>query len=120
VPSQLTDTYPAAVALYSVACPSTASCIAVGTHEKQGGSLQPDALVIETLAGGTWTATEAPVPAGASDPALETITCVSAAYCVAVGQYTDSDDNQEPLIETLSNGTWADRGPAAGHRQQPR
>jgi hypothetical protein len=107
VPSQLTDTYPAAVALYSVACPSTASCIAVGTHEKQGGSLQPDALVIETLAGGTWTATEAPLPAGASDPALETITCVSAAYCVAVGQYTDSDDNQEPLIETLSNGTWA-------------
>ena len=106
VPSQLTDTPPASLDLYDVTCASATSCVAIGIYEKQAGSLKADALVIETLNGGTWTATEAPLPAGATSPGLDSISCASATSCVAVGEYTDSSNDQEPLIDTLSNGTW--------------
>jgi hypothetical protein len=98
-----------AVYLYALSCPATGSCVAVGSyvdssHHQQG--------LIETLAGGTWMATEAPLsglsPATNPDVYLNALSCPATGSCVAVGSYTDSSDLSQGLIETLSGGGWTD------------
>ena len=37
---------------------------------------------------------------------LSSVACPSATSCVAIGSYTDANENGGGLIETLSNGTW--------------
>jgi chemotaxis receptor (MCP) glutamine deamidase CheD len=98
------------VFLDSVACTGAGSCVAVGRYDTsdQGIGLQ----LIETLANGTWTPTEAPLPANAASDSeqyaggLYTVVCAGAGSCVAVGQYVDTSENIQGLIETLANGTW--------------
>jgi hypothetical protein len=73
-----------------------------------------DALV-ETLSGGQWTASEAPLPADASrgtsseSGRLVSIDCTTTTACTAVGDY--NNDNASPqdvgLIDTLSGTTWS-------------
>jgi hypothetical protein len=56
-----------------------------------------------------WTASSAPLPAGAgSDPlvSLSSVACPVDGSCVATGNYTDTSGDQQGLIETLSGGTW--------------
>ncbi len=99
--------------LTSVTCTSATSCVAVGSYEVPGQSSGGLALfdgLVETLSGTTWTATEAPLPAGAASNqtafVLWSVACVSASSCLAVGQYQDSSGNQQGLVETLSGTTW--------------
>ena len=91
----------------SVACPTTGSCFAVGLYDDTNGSQQG---LIETLLGGTWTPTEAPLPSDARvaqpDANLLSVACTGAGSCVAVGNYYVADNSYSGLIETLSNGTW--------------
>jgi hypothetical protein len=94
-----------AVSLGPVACASARSCVAIGQYYDAAGNTQG---LLERLSGTTWTATRAPVPAGASaDPyvQLTAVTCPSASSCVAVGSYTDSAGSQG-LVETLTGATW--------------
>jgi hypothetical protein len=95
----------------SIACPTTASCIAVGTYEDPSGN--PYGL-IETLSGGTWTASTAPEPANAGTAVdghqaagFYALSCPSATTCTAVGVYVDSTGGAFGLIDTLSDGTWS-------------
>jgi hypothetical protein len=91
--------------LNAVTCPSVGSCIAVGWYSAGDGI---HAALIETLTVGSWTASEAPLPAGDDSPlfdGLAAASCPSAGFCVAVGSFTVSGGN-EPLIETLSAGSW--------------
>lgn len=75
------------------------------------GGAAPRALAATTP---TWSAATAPV-AGLSPPAgapigngevLGQISCPAKGWCVAVGRYTDTSNDQLGLIETLSAGTW--------------
>jgi hypothetical protein len=108
-------TGPAIAALDSVSCASAVSCVATGTYTDGSGDFQG---LIETLAGGTWTALSAPL--GGLSPAdvastslgvqLQGVSCPAVGTCVAVGGYVASG-GRLGLVETLSAGTWT---PTAG------
>jgi hypothetical protein len=81
--------------LASVACPSAAACVAVGSYTDTAGEAQ---VLLLTLGGSTWTAMRAPNPADArtvgsqaqgtlAPPALSSVACPGAGQCVAVGSY---------------------------------
>jgi hypothetical protein len=86
--------------LGSVGCRAAGSCVAFGSYIAGGGVIGG---VIETLAGGTWTAAKAPLPAGAAPPkqdfSLSGI-CPAADSCVAVGEYSTSATSSVAVIET--------------------
>jgi hypothetical protein len=109
---------PSFVALLGVSCPATGSCVAVGDYTDSSAGGQG---LIETLSGGSWSATTAPVsglsPATHPDPQalFRSVSCPATGSCVAVGGYTDSSGNQQGLIETLSSGSWsATTAPVSG------
>ncbi|MGH3153243.1 MAG: serine/threonine-protein kinase, partial [Streptosporangiaceae bacterium] len=79
------DTAP--VNLYSVACASTSHCTAVGLYTDSSGHQQG---LLLTGSGSSWTATEAPLPAGTDlnyypYVSMVAVTCPSVTQCVAVG-----------------------------------
>ena len=86
------------VVLRSVACPSAASCTAVGDYT-DGTSARQGLLASESA--GAWRpGITMPLPAGTvGNPgvALRSVACPLVGYCTAVGNYTDSE----------SAGTWA-------------
>lgn len=101
----------------SESCPSAAFCAAISSYVAEGTPNQSRAF-IDVLSGGTWTAIEAPVPADAdttslgSGTFLQTVSCPSVGFCVAVGDYQvwvggyAGYDVPAGLIETLSDGVW--------------
>jgi hypothetical protein len=94
------------VALAQVSCSSAGNCTAVGYYEDGSGQFQ-GLLLTETS--GTWTATEAQLPSGASaDPnvTLDGVACTSAGNCTAVGDYTDSSSHVQGVFLTQSSGSW--------------
>jgi hypothetical protein len=94
--------------LSAVACPSTTSCVAVGSYYLSS-SASPVGLLV-TGSGTSWTASEAPEPANApatnQDAPLSAVACPSTSSCVAVGSYTDSSDNEDGLLVTGSGTSW--------------
>lgn len=92
--------------LYGVSCPTSDTCVAVGGYGDQHGIAQ---AMTETLASGTWTPAEAPLPGPPPGPqdsaALLSVSCPAPGSCVAVGYYGQEGDSGA-LIETLSGGTW--------------
>jgi uncharacterized repeat protein (TIGR01451 family) len=95
------------VDLRSVSCASAGNCTAVGDYVDSSGSFQG---LLLTRASGTWTATEAPLPAHApASPgfvALVSVSCASAGNCTAVGEYSDRSGRTEGLLLTQTSGTW--------------
>jgi hypothetical protein len=104
------------IQVYSIACADVYDCVAVGYFQNPGYA---DQGLILTLAGGTWTASVAPLPANAATPVskdnalLNGVDCPQPDYCVAVGNYGDSNENNVmPLLEIFDGGTWtAAEGP---------
>jgi hypothetical protein len=90
--------------LYKVACPSITECVAIGSYSDASGGT--DGLLL-TRSGGSWTATEAPLPTGGNDTYLTGLSCPSAAECSVVGSYDDSNGNQNGLLLTFLGGSWA-------------
>ena len=98
--------------LRAVSCVSATFCVAVGTVAYPdlnvanilGGAFFPEA---EILSGTTWTATALPQLPGGSVNLLTGVSCVSAAFCVAVGDYYQSGGGLAPLAEIDSDGTWS-------------
>lgn len=99
----------AATSLEDVSCPSTGSCVAIGDF---GNPESPSQGFIDALSGGTWTPTEAPLPANASRQydvapvSLSDLACPAVGSCVVVGDYTDLTYEGQGLVEALSGGTW--------------
>lgn len=98
------------VALADIACPEANACVAVGETEE----LQP--VILTQAKDDTWTASAAPVPAGAecSDNhpgicgGLTSISCPRAGACVAVGSYQDegiSYNSPEIALEDEETGS---------------
>ena len=92
--------------LYSVACTSVTSCVAVGGYWTMTGDFKG---FIATLSGSSWSAVASPLPPGAlaSGSFLYGVSCASASSCVAVGRYVDAGSRQAGLLDTLANGSWA-------------
>lgn len=95
------------VQLWSVACASVSSCVAVGSYTDSSAGQQ--ALLL-TGSGTSWKATEAPLPVNAAtggpETTLASVTCSSASSCVAVGTYNDSSGGLEGLLVTGSGTSW--------------
>jgi len=93
------------------ACAAPGTCYAVGEYANVAGGTSG---IIETLAGGTATGTEAPLPSDArttGSPAPHVtvfgVSCPSATWCEAVGGYTSTAGAElSPMAETLASGTW--------------
>jgi hypothetical protein len=74
---------PAQSHLESVACTGPSACTAVGDYNDTSG--ETDGVIL-TGFGSSWTATQAPLPAGASPPvSLNAVRCLATSLCVAVG-----------------------------------
>ncbi len=90
--------------LSAVWCASMTSCVAVGdAGPLESNGAQP---LVETLSNGTWTATSPSLPDSGITGSLDAISCVTAEWCVAAGDFGDSQDNTYSLFEVLSHGTW--------------
>lgn len=88
----------------AVACPSASSCIAVGQYTDTAGD---HPALIETLTGGAWIPTEAPLPTGApagQSSSLQAVACPAIGSCVAVGSY--GTPQPRVMTETLAGGSW--------------
>ena len=68
-------------ALFGVSCASSKSCLAVGSYGNAEGDI---VALAESWNGKTWTASRPSAPAGATTAALQGVSCVSPAACVAV------------------------------------
>jgi len=104
--------------LDGVACPSMASCVAVGGYWDHQGIQRP---LIETHSGSRWVPARGALPGDGdqSKPAfISEVACPAPGSCVATGWYTDSNGDIQGLIETLSTGSWsASTAPLPGDAQ---
>ncbi len=93
--------------LSSVSCASAGNCAAVGSYSAPDSYTQ--GLVL-TQTSGTWAAAWAPLPAGAAavteNVYVNSVSCVPAGDCAAVGYYEPSG-KPEGLLLTETSGTWA-------------
>ena len=115
--SQTITTAPAlgdTITLNAVSCPTTGNCFAVGSYDDSDGSPQP---LIETLSGGTWTATVPSDPPGSNYVTLNGVSCTSSTACVAIGDDTPTSNpdgaDEYAFAEVLSGTTWTVKGPFA-------
>lgn len=96
------------IRLTSAACPAPATCMTAGHYGSEGTGGYHG--LIDTLSGGTWTPTEVFSPSGGAaddqSPVLDGVSCPVLGACVAVGAYYPQGSASQPLIETLSDGTW--------------
>ncbi len=104
----------------SSTCPVANGCVTVGWYNDTAGKAWG---LIETQNGTTWSDTEAPQPSNAGtgtnqgfwlgsrecgfNTPCRAVSCPSTTFCVAVGEYLDTLGYGEPVIETLSGGTWS-------------
>ena len=88
----------------ALTCVTAASCIAVGSYLDTSGTILHG--LVETLSGGTWTTSRAPLPTNAegANPvaSFNDMTCPTPGTCVAVGWYRDTSGATQGLIETPS------------------
>jgi outer membrane protein OmpA-like peptidoglycan-associated protein len=109
--------------LSAVSCPSTGECVAVGSYVDTKGN---NRALLDVETAGTWGAVAAPLPAGASAApntnALVSVTCTAVGTCVAVGQYDNTSEFPEGLIEDDVGGAWSPVSaptPSDGRALQP-
>ena len=89
-----------------VSCPDTGACVAEGDYDDGEATEE----MLDSLSGGVWTATQAPLPANAGthpEPDPTGLVCVSVGSCTAVGVYDgQTGANDYALVQTLWRGTW--------------
>ena len=96
-----------------VSCASAGDCTAAGRYKDVNGNTQAFTM---TSTGGTWGQVTPIVFANgvqSASPAayMNSVTCVSAGNCVAVGQFKSSSTYFEAFILTSVGGVWGDATP---------
>ena len=92
------------MAFNSESCATATFCVAGGSYE---GTVQHGLL--DVLSGGTWTATEPPLPSNAepgSFSKVESVSCPTDAWCAVVGTYDNTSGREDSFIDILSGGSW--------------
>ncbi len=99
-----------AASLWGVSCASPASCIAVGYYSPDAGSEQ---LLAEHWDGSRWALQSVPIPAGAPESELYSVSCTSPASCTAIGQYYPASGGLLPelLAEHWDGTRWTIQRP---------
>lgn len=92
--------------LNAVSCASAKACEAGGNWYVQVTSNDPKALA-EAWTGKAWQLQQAAAPPGATDNSLSAVSCVSAAFCEAVGTHFNSAGNEVNLVETWNGQSWS-------------
>ena len=89
--------------LGGVSCVSSSFCVAVGSY---AGITFGFRTLVESWDGSTWSVVPSPNPNPGTYDVLNSVSCVSATYCSAVGEYYDGN-NQFTLIESWDGSTWS-------------
>jgi hypothetical protein len=90
--------------LAGVSCTSASNCIAVGFGGNASGGQGP---LAERWDGTSWSIQPVPLPAGAARAFLNSVSCVSANACIAVGASLDSASNNSPLAVRWDGTSWS-------------
>jgi hypothetical protein len=89
--------------LDSVSCSSATACVATGFGIENGHNN----WFSEVWNGQTWTHKTAPRPVDATYSSLGSVSCASAHFCVAVGDYqVNNSSKSQTLAETWDGQTW--------------
>lgn len=86
-----------------VSCASVKSCVAVGTFFARNGDSLP---LADIWNGSKWTQTKAPVPKGTVASVLSSVSCVSANFCVAAGEFS-TNSGGGVLISKWNGKAWS-------------
>ncbi len=86
--------------LFGVSCTSARHCAAVGA----AGSGNSGHAVAVSYNGKTWAPQRVPAPAKGMSDGFESVSCTSAAHCVAIGLTGPPSGNSERLLSGLWNG----------------
>ncbi|HSZ36349.1 MAG TPA: hypothetical protein VK773_04595 [Acidimicrobiales bacterium] len=89
-----------------VSCAAATFCVAGGTYE--GSTTEHGVLEVES--GGSWSATEAPLPGNAENGTfskVESVSCPTDGWCAAVGVYDNTSGREDSFIDVLSGGSWS-------------
>ncbi|HVV77788.1 MAG TPA: hypothetical protein VHC43_17360 [Mycobacteriales bacterium] len=105
-----TSPIPGAGTLTSISCPTATSCTAVGNAY---GTKPPYELEVQHWNGRTWSLQTALSPtdlstnSGDMGPELNAVSCPTAKRCVAVGNFVNSQRQQQPLELSSDGGAWS-------------
>ncbi len=89
----------------AVSC-AAGSCTGVGPYTDSHGHQRIFAATRTTTPFGWSTVRTVPLPSGASSGTLTGVSCVSATFCVAVGDWFDGLAQEHPLIESFNGSSW--------------
>ena len=90
--------------LTGVSCTLATACMAVGYG--YNGSSYELVPVAASWDGSTWTIRPPPSPSNAAGAVLAYVQCATANACMAVGQYTPTGSEAQPLIEFWNGSVW--------------
>jgi hypothetical protein len=101
------DAFPEATVAWASCVAS--SCVAIGSYKTSGGATEG---VLDTWSAGSWTASQAPLPSGASTGSTQLVQptqvwCAAAGSCVATSLYVTSGDLQADMLLTETSGSWS-------------
>ena len=94
-----------------VSCPAAGNCTAVGTYHLPSGVTE--GMAVSETAGSWKAAVEVAPPTGWQAGALDSVSCATAGYCTAVGDYIDGSGIDQGFMTTETNGSWGSPVPAA-------
>ncbi len=87
------------------ACPTSGSCVAVGSYWTTGGH----EAMVATESGGSWgPASELVLPGNAAGGRadLTSVACQATGSCFAVGSYLDASGNFQAMVAEETGGSW--------------
>jgi hypothetical protein len=87
---------------HGVACASASACVAVGDDRNSSKAWVP---LAGGWNGGEWQLQSVPLPSGATEGALEGVSCSSATACTAVGWYHVTSTGENQLLAERWNGS---------------
>jgi hypothetical protein len=89
--------------LLGVSCSAANACAAVGVYRNNAGSY---VMLVEAWNGSTWSIQTTQNPTGAGWSDLNSVSCLSAMACTAVGAYQTSSGTWVTLAERWNGSTW--------------
>ncbi len=89
--------------LSGVSCLSSISCTAVGGF----ANASTDEPLIESWNGTSWSIVPSPSPGTGPNNALDSVSCTSPTFCVAVGVYNAPDLGTGTLVESWDGTAWS-------------
>jgi hypothetical protein len=88
--------------LLSVSCTSAQACTGVGDYDSSSGTVLG---LAEAWNGATWSIQSTPNPSGATETALNSVSC-TLGTCTAVGYWSGSSSSAAPLAEAWGGTSW--------------